>query len=67
MANADVLEIMSSHSGAEGAVCCHHNLDALPNAQYETLSTVILGLETGELKVLPGGPCGKHNKVAAAA
>jgi isopenicillin-N N-acyltransferase like protein len=66
-AAADVMKIMSSHSGAEGAVCCHHNPNALPSAQYETLSTVILGLETDELTVLSGGPCGKHNLLEAVA
>lgn len=55
---ADVLRVMSSHSGGQGAVCCHHDPLAAPGAQYETLSTVILGLDTGVLTVRAGGPCG---------
>ena len=55
---SDILKTMASHSGGEGAVCCHHNPATVPSAQYETLSTVILNLANGEFTVFAGGPCG---------
>ena len=55
----DILAAMSSHSGGDGAVCCHHNPAAAPSAQYETLSTVVLDFKSGQMTVLAGGPCGK--------
>jgi len=53
----DLLVLMASHAGAEGAVCCHHDPAADPLVQYETLATVILDVAAGRLTVLDGGPC----------
>jgi isopenicillin-N N-acyltransferase like protein len=55
----EILAAMSSHSGGEGAVCCHHDPAAAANAQYETLSTVVLDFKSGQMTVLAGGPCGR--------
>jgi isopenicillin-N N-acyltransferase-like protein len=62
---ADVLKAMASHSGGMGAVCSHRDPAADPGLQYETLSTVILSLETGNLTVHPGGPCTLHESAVA--
>lgn len=53
-----ILAIMASHSGGEGAVCCHHNPHVAANEQYETLATIMLDVGAGALKVMRGGPCG---------
>jgi isopenicillin-N N-acyltransferase-like protein len=54
----DVLSVMKSHEGGEGAVCCHPEPGEDPATSYETLSTVILDVKNGVLEVLKGGPCG---------
>lgn len=54
----DVLSVMKSHEGGEGAVCCHPEPGADAATSYETLSTVILDVKRGVLNVLEGGPCG---------
>ena len=55
--SADIIAVMASHSGGDGAVCCHHNPQASPYDQIETLATIALHLESGELEVTAGGPC----------
>lgn len=55
--SANVLDVMKSHVGGEGAVCCHPSPGGDPLEQYATLATVILDVQGGELKVLKGGPC----------
>jgi hypothetical protein len=57
-----VLNLMASHSGGESAVCCHHNREAPATEQYETLSTVVLDLASGNLIVKSGGPCTFENQ-----
>jgi isopenicillin-N N-acyltransferase like protein len=54
----DVLAVMKSHEGGEGAVCCHPEPGADAATSYETLSTVIVDVKSGTLTVLQGGPCG---------
>jgi isopenicillin-N N-acyltransferase-like protein len=53
----DVLDVMKSHVGGEGAVCCHPAPGGDPTADYQTLATVMLDVRAGELRVLKGGPC----------
>ncbi|MFT3987822.1 C45 family autoproteolytic acyltransferase/hydolase [Aestuariivirga sp.] len=66
----DILRVMASHVGQDGAVCCHHN-PAIPiGEQYETLSTVIPDVASGTLRVLDGGPCHhvkEHHKLSRVA
>lgn len=54
----DVLSVMTSHVGKGASVCCHHD-PALgdPDAQYQTLATVVLDLARGDLRIHAGGPC----------
>lgn len=54
----DVLAVMKSHEGGEGAVCCHPEPGADPATSYATLSTIILDVKSGVMTVLKGGPCG---------
>jgi isopenicillin-N N-acyltransferase-like protein len=53
----DVLEVMNSHVGGDGAVCCHPAPGADPSASYETLATIALDVKAGEIAVHAGGPC----------
>jgi isopenicillin-N N-acyltransferase-like protein len=53
----DILDIMNSHVGGDGAVCCHPAADADPSASHETLATVVLDVKAGEMSVHAGGPC----------
>jgi len=53
----DVLDVMRSLSGGEGAVCCSPEPGCDPASAYATLSTVILDVQNGILKVLKGSPC----------
>lgn len=52
-----VLKTMASHSGGNAAVCCHPDSTDAPDNQFETLATVILDLEKGQLHAHTGGPC----------
>jgi isopenicillin-N N-acyltransferase like protein len=54
-----ILDVMANHSGSEGAVCCHHDPQADPAEQYETLATIVLDVKAGEMQVTRGGPCGR--------
>lgn len=56
--SADVLDVMKSHVGGDGAVCCHPAPGGDPNEQYATLATIILDVATGRFRALEGGPCG---------
>jgi isopenicillin-N N-acyltransferase like protein len=65
-----ILSAMASHSGGDGAVCCHREPGADAASAYETLCTVSLDLARGELRVHAGGPCthgslGNEPRVAA--
>lgn len=52
----DVLAVMASLAGGEGAVSCHPEPGDDPASAYATLSTVILDVKNGALTVLKGGP-----------
>jgi isopenicillin-N N-acyltransferase-like protein len=56
---ADLLAMVERHRGGDGAVFCVAEAGTDPGEAYETLSTVILDLERGELRVLKGGPRGQ--------
>ncbi len=61
VSSAKILGIMASHSGGDGAVCCHHDSKSDPSEQYETLATITLDVKAGELNVSRGGPCGRSH------
>jgi len=50
-------DLMNSHLGTTGAICCHPDTSKVATAQYATLATIILDVAAGELQALPGGPC----------
>lgn len=52
-----VLTAMNTHSGGDGAVCCHFDPASAPADQQETLATVVLDVANGEMAVHAGGPC----------
>lgn len=54
-----VVELIRRHEGGDGAVFCNAEPGADPFEAYETLSTVILDVEHGVLRVLKGGPRGQ--------
>lgn len=53
----EILEIMNSHVGGDGAVCCHPADGGDPSTSYETLATIALDVKGGEISVHSGGPC----------
>jgi isopenicillin-N N-acyltransferase like protein len=56
-----ILGLMASHSGGEGAVCCHRDPKTNASEQYETLATIVLDLGGGNMEVTRGGPCGRSH------
>jgi isopenicillin-N N-acyltransferase like protein len=54
---ASVLNALSSHLGAGGALCCHPDPNAEMGARYETLATVAVDPRRFRLAVHAGGPC----------
>jgi isopenicillin-N N-acyltransferase-like protein len=53
----EILAVMNSHVGGDGAVCCHPAEGSDPSTSYETLATIALDVKAGELSVHSGGPC----------
>ena len=54
--STDVLEVMASLQGGEGAVCCRPEPGSDPASAYATLATIILDVQAGTMAVLKGGP-----------
>lgn len=53
-----VLDVLASHRGGDGAICCHPAPDAPFGERYRTLATVTVQPAAASLRVRPGGPCG---------
>ncbi|HEU4657716.1 MAG TPA: C45 family peptidase [Capillimicrobium sp.] len=53
----DLLELMTSHVGGAGAVCCHPDPGAPLGERWTSLATVSLDVPAGALWVREGGPC----------
>lgn len=53
----DLLCALNSHLGSTGALCCHPAADLPEAGQYATLATILLDVQGGTLRALPGGPC----------
>jgi isopenicillin-N N-acyltransferase-like protein len=55
--STDLLEMLASHFGGGGAICCHPDADAETGDRYATLATVSLDVGARRMTVLEGGPC----------
>lgn len=62
---ADALSAMSSHLLGGGGTCCHIDPALPPAAQFQTLATVVLDVDAGNLAVHSGGPCTAPPALAA--
>lgn len=54
---ADAITALDSHILSGGATCCHRDPNLPAAAQYQTLATVVLDLDSGTLDAHDGGPC----------
>jgi len=54
---AAVLEVLASHRGGDGAICCHPAVDAPFGDRFRTLATVTIEPAAAMLRVRAGGPC----------
>jgi isopenicillin-N N-acyltransferase-like protein len=54
---ADVREVLTSHVGDSGAICCHPAADAAIDEQYATLATVELDFDAQTVVATAGNPC----------
>ena len=61
-----LIDALRSHLGGGGALCCHADRNADFGFRYETLATVVLHVETGQMSVREGGPCGRSAEGHAA-
>lgn len=53
----DIIEVMSSHIGLGGAICCHPEDEAVLGNRWATLATISLDVANGTLNAREGGPC----------
>jgi isopenicillin-N N-acyltransferase like protein len=58
---AHVREVLTSHVGGTGAICCHPAVDASPDEQYATLATVELDFDARTVIATAGAPCGRQH------
>ncbi len=52
-----ILEVMRSHRGGSGAICCHPAQGAVFGERWATLATITVEPAAGSMRVLRGGPC----------
>lgn len=55
---AAVTDVLTSHRGGSGAICCHPDANAGFGDRWRTLATVTVLPAAGRLRVRRGGPCG---------
>jgi isopenicillin-N N-acyltransferase-like protein len=55
--DADVTEVLESHLGSGGAICCHPTGDSEMGSRWETLATVVIDIARPAMTVYKGGPC----------
>ena len=55
---AAITEVLNSHRGGSGAICCHPDEGAAWGDRWRTLATVTVLPAAGRLRVRRGGPCG---------
>jgi isopenicillin-N N-acyltransferase like protein len=52
-----ILDVMRSHRGGAGAICCHPAEGAVFGDRWVTLATITVEPATRSMRVLRGGPC----------
>jgi isopenicillin-N N-acyltransferase-like protein len=55
--DTEATEVLESHLGSGGAICCHPTDDAPMGSRWETLATVVVDIARPSMTVYQGGPC----------
>jgi len=59
-------DVLHSHRGGAGGICCHPHPDAAFGDRWQTLATVAVDPAHRSMRLLSGGPCQSQSTEAAA-